>query len=247
MKTLAIPSIFLTTIFLLPLFLNGCSSATSPDVGQPELMSMEFTRSQYSADQALILRATPNPDVDPGFFRENPPVIQLVSNSGDETSAQFSPWTDLSDEEMVEAIKDGPGDVVARVKEADQESARNSEGELIRSEKAVSKFTNWVENHEKLSVLRVSTLQPDVDVDFTEKPDVELVKQIREHENVEFIEPNQFGEFLADSDEPAPASEDLASVIIPSDSFTWQAGDTITAEFQQSDGSVLEASVTITD
>lgn len=246
MKALAIPSIFLTTILLLP-FLYGCSSVTSPDIDQPELMNMEFTRSQYSADQALILRANPNPDLDPDFLRENPPVIQLVSSSGDETSAQFSPWSHLSDEEMVEAIKDGPGRASVRIKEADKESARNSDGELMRSEEAMNKFKEWIENHDKLSVSRIAKLLPYIFIEFLEEPTVDVVKQIRSHENVEFMEPVQTGEYLSTTNEGASAF-DLVSLIIPSSSsFTYRPGDTVTAKFQQSDGSILTASVTITD
>lgn len=246
MKSLILATCTSLAGIVLVFFAYACDSTTNIEMDQPELMNLEFTRSAYSAGQALVIRAVPNPEIDSEFFRENPPHIQLTSSDGNEFSAQLSPWSDLSDEEMAEAIKDGPGNAVVRIKEADKESARNSDGELIRSEEAMNNFINWVENHDKLSILRVSVLHPDIDIEFIEEPTIEVVKQVRTHENVEFMEPDQYGEYLSTSSEPAPAG-DLASVIIPTESFTWQPGDTVTAEFKQADGTTLKATVTITE
>src|SRR5690625_6088118 len=65
-----------TIIFILCIavsfFVFACSS-TSPDSGnEPELLDLQFTHSEYSASQALVLRAAPNPDLPPEFFQNNP-------------------------------------------------------------------------------------------------------------------------------------------------------------------------------
>ncbi|CAN5357008.1 hypothetical protein BH23BAC3_BH23BAC3_34040 [soil metagenome] len=152
MKT---PIIISMIICFLVLFAFACSS-TGSEFNEPELMELRFTRSAYLADQPLVLRATPNPDLDKETLLTNPLTIQLTSSTGASTTEQLSPWSDLTDEEMLEAIKDGPGKAILRIKEAGQESARNSQGELVRSEEAMYYFIEWIETHDKLSISCVS-------------------------------------------------------------------------------------------
>ena len=248
MKTpMVILMIYALVACFLGLFTFACSSAGT-EFNEPELMEFQFTQSSYSADQVLVLRATPNPGLDPETLRKNPLTIQLTSSSGDATTAQFSLWSDLTDEEMVEAIKDGPGRVILRIKKADQVSARNSQGELIRSEAAMNHFIEWVETRDKLSLSWVSQLHPDIVIEFSESPTVHRVKEIRSHENVEFMEPSLYGVYFSASATSGAAepAEDIVSIIL-SQSFTYLAGETVTAVFQQADGTVLEASVSITE
>ena len=248
MKTPILIPILCTAVCLTALLAFGCSTTGSEFDGQ-ELIELRFTRPSYSADQPLVLRAIPSPDLDPKIFRETPLMIHMTSSSGDPTSAQFSPWSDLSDEEMVEAIKDGPGNVILRIKEAGQESARNSRGELVRSEEAMKRFIEWVETNDRLLISWVGELHPNVVVEFIELPTVDLVQQLRTHENVEFMEPDQYGWYLsalATSGGAEPA-EDIVSITFPGESFTYLSGETVTAEFQQADGTVLQASVPISE
>jgi len=242
-----------TIIFILCIavsfFVFACSS-TSPDSGnEPELLDLQFTHSEYSASQALVLRAAPNPDLPPEFFQNNPVTVQLTSSNGEAASAQFSPWTALTNQEMVEAIKDGPGRTAVRIKEADQESARNSQGELIRSEQAMKNYTEWVEAHDKLTISWVAQLHPDIGVEFLDEPDVNIVQEIQNHENVEFMEPVQYGEYLSTSATfgETEIMEDIVSVILPGELFQYSPGETITAEVQQADGTHMKASVQIVD
>lgn len=231
----------------LMILLCGCSPPESLESGKPELMNLEFTRPSYPAEEALIIRATPNPEQGEEFFRKYDIEVTLTSSSGDQTLIPMGPWQDLSDEEMVEAIKEGKNKAILRIKEADKKSARNSKGRLVRSEEAMSRFIAWAENHEQLSVTWVSELHPDVVIQFTTEPTVDMVRQIRTHENVEFMEPDNIGEYLAISNGSAPVG-DLTAVIIPSsESFAYQHGDTVTAEFQQADGTVLKTFATITE
>jgi hypothetical protein len=67
---------------VLVFFVYACNSTTNMDMDQPELMSLEFTRSAYSADQALVIQAVPNPDLGEEYFRENPLQLQLSTGSG---------------------------------------------------------------------------------------------------------------------------------------------------------------------
>src|SRR5690625_3600017 len=121
-----------TIIFILCIavsfFVFACSS-TSPDSGnEPELLDLQFTHSEYSASQALVLRAAPNPDLPPEFFQNNPVTVQLTSSNGEAASAQFSPWTALTNQEMVEAIKDGPEGRTDGLKKAERKVPRKGKG-----------------------------------------------------------------------------------------------------------------------
>ncbi|CAN5357112.1 hypothetical protein BH23BAC3_BH23BAC3_34050 [soil metagenome] len=73
-----------------------------------------------------------------------------------------------------------------------------------------------------------------------------MVKEIRSHENVEFMEPDQYGQYLSATSEQA-MTDDFVTIVFPEHSFTYTAGKTVTAVFQQADGTVLEATVTITE
>src|SRR5690625_6439564 len=97
---------------------------------------------------------------------------------------------------MVEAIKDGPGRTAVRIKEADQESARNSQGELIRSEQAMKNYTEWVEAHDKLTISWVAQLHPDIGVEFLDETDVNIVQEIQKQKNVEYIVKVKYEEIL---------------------------------------------------
>lgn len=244
MKTPMVISMICALVCFLGLFAFACSS-TGSEFNEPELVELRFTRSTYLADQPLVLRATPNPDLDREILSKNPLTIQLTSSAGASTTEQLSPWSDLTDKEMVEAIKDGPGRAILRIKEAGQESTRNSQGELIRSEKAMNHFIEWVEIHDKLLISWVSKLHPNIVIEFSESPTENMVKEIRSHENVEFMEPDQYGQYLSATSEQA-MTDDFVAIIFPEHSFTYTAGKTVNAVFQQVDGTILEASVTIT-
>jgi len=245
MKSPIIISMIYTLVCFLVLFTIACSS-TGSEFHELELMDLQFTRSAYSSDQALVLRAIPNPDLDRETLRKNPLTIQLTSSNGTSTTENLSSWDELTDEEMVEAIRDGGSLVALSIKEADQASALNSEGIRIRSEVAMNTIIDWVENHEKLDVYFVSDYTPTVIIELLEDPTVEIVNQIRNHENVELLEPD--GPIMYESESfGSEIAEDFAAVIIPKESFTYSANETITAVFQQADGTVLEASVMIAE
>lgn len=239
-------SVISAVFLLLFSIVNSCDTPTAEHLNQPEIMELSFTRSSYPAGQPLILRAKPNPELQPDFFQEETLRVQLSVGDEHETSGQLSPWSAISDEEMVAAIKDGPGRVAVRIKEADRKSARTEEGELVRSEEAMNKFIDWVENHPKLSIAWVAKLHPDIGIDFVEEPTAELVHQVRHHENVEFMEPIQYGEYLSVTSpkETESLKEDLVTVIGLGE-YNVQPGESITAAFKREDGSTLTATTSI--
>lgn len=246
MKTSTIYIIFCTAGILLTLVVVGCSNSVSNEAEQPVLESLEFTRSVYRQGDALVIRATPNPNLEEEYFRNNTLNVQLSTTGGEQATAQVSPFSDLTDAEMVEAIKEGADNTaILRIKEADQESARNSNGELVRSQKAINRFVNWTENRKGITVTRKSILQPDILLQFTSGPTVDLVNQVRTHKNVEFMEPNSIGEFTSTSGEPE-LTGDWATVIPPGRPLEYKPGDTVTATFDQADGTVLKATAQIT-
>lgn len=237
----------LCIVGLISMTFLGCSSTVSDQTDQPELNNLEFSQSTYAPSDALVLRATPNPDLGEKFFNNNTLSIQLSTSSGDEASAQISPFSDLTDAEMVEAIKEGADNTaILRIKETDQESARNSDGELIRSEEAINSFVNWTENREEITVTRKAALHPNVLIQFTTDPTVDVVSEVRTHGNVEFMEPNAIGEFHSVPGD-LELSGNLTLVILSGGTLTYQSGDTVTAEFRQADGTILQATVNITE
>lgn len=246
MKNLISPIIFISTIVGITVF--GCSVIGNSDSDIQPLENMEFTRSAYTSGNALVLRASSNPELGEDFFKNNSLSIQFSTSGGDQTTGPVVPWPGLTDKEMVAAIKDGARNIaLLRIKKADQESAYNNDGELVRSEEAINKFVAWAANQEKLRLIRISELTPWITIQFTEGPTLNSVSQVRSHENVELMEPNSTGSYTSVSDEPT-GDLNLAAVIFPNENgLSLQPGQTVTATFEQSDGTTLTATAKVVE
>lgn len=257
---------FLSILFFVgALFLQNCTSTTSAELEEVALLELNFNKSEYSVDEVMIISAKPSEDIDIENYFSISPRLKAKSSSGTEYEISISPYQDISDRAIVQLIRDfrieaqkyddySDEDVDAMVRVKDEWEAtipRDEYGGPIYSENAVESFSQWLKNHDELEEMWASQFVPWINIRFLTEPTEELVREIREQENYDLIEPNDFGEwYVVDPNKegqlPAHSisEESLVSEINPIQAG-FKIGDVITVEYNQPDGSILKSTAKI--
>lgn len=228
-----------STAIVLAALGSGCSQEVTAPAGDIMLSSLRFTRAEAQVGEPLVLVAQPAA----GESLKPQPLL-VTASSGAQQRAIVSPWDNLSDAELTAVIADVDGEVLIGFKEADAVRGVDEQGRSVTSAETVERMKRWL-TEQAITIIREWVLAPGV---FAKMPaDEALVSQLRDHDNIDQLEPNIVGEFPAVTD--ARSSGGLAGVIRTSPgsagNLAVRPGDRVTAEYRQPDGSSLTATVAI--
>ncbi len=238
----------------------ACEEApTEPRSGTVILESLAFARSSVSAGEALVLTARTKDSL------SDAPLPVLVStSSGQNTtvllndcprkltdeeryaSVRYTPYDRCSDEELAAIVGIWDNLVSIGFKEAGAEKGTDKRGYSITSEETVDRMKQWVRDQGVTITYEAITVPA---VFGTVPAEAELVGLLRSHENVDYFNPSG----PPGEPEVEPKADDIPEfflTVLLTDSdhasdFTVRAGDVVTAEYRQPDGSVLNATVSI--
>lgn len=223
----------------------GCSQEVTAPAGEVMLSSLRFTRAEVPMGDPLVLFAQPTA----GESLTRQPFLVRAS-SGAYQQSYFTPlptrrpWDALSDAELAAVIADWRNVVSIRFKEAGAQSGVDEEGRSITSQETVARMKDWV-REQGVTITREWITQPGVD--GTMPGDAALVSRLRAHENVDLVEPSGPGE--PETGAGPLGAGDLVAVIqtssVTTSGLRVKAGDVVTAEYRQPNGSMVTATVVI--
>lgn len=235
-----------TTGCVMGLMSIACGQEVTAPRGDIMLASLEFTRAQVPVGDPLILVARPA-----ASESLTPQRFLVRASSGTHQQRAFTPlptqrpWDALSDADLAAVIGTYDDIVMIRFKEADAKSGVDEQGRNITSRETVERMKQWV-REQGVTITREWILQPGVT--GTMAGDAELVARLRGHENIDLVEPGGIPGEPETGTAPFGAG-DLVAVIQTSSAtmsgLRVQAGDVVTAQYRQPDGSLLTATVLI--
>lgn len=227
---------------------SGCGDPTSPETAH--LTSLKFVSSSASLHDQALLVGTGEGGVATGGTK-----IRIGVRGQPYSDMELKRWTHMSDEELTQAIasKGVDGRVGIGFKAAGREEGVDDEGEVLVSDEVVSRMTTWLIELGAEIVWQSSDL-PHLFADI--EPNVRLVGKIRDHENVEYIEPAIPGDRASRNTttthqvgyQTGGANGDrttLAATIEPQRITGLQPGDSLRAVYTQPDGQVLSTTLVI--
>lgn len=223
----------------------GCGEQVTAPAGDILLESLDFLHTGIQPGQPLILVAhaagLEHSDGQPFLLRTSSGANQARSLKAAPTPR---PWDALSNEELAAVIEYWDNVVMIRFKEADALSGVDEQGKNVTSDETVERLKEWV-REQGVTITSEWILHPGIS--GTMPGDPGLVSTLRAHENVDLVEPGGIvGEYTSIS---AGAGARLIDVILTDGGATGaidvHAGETITAEYRQPDGSTLRATAVV--
>lgn len=244
---------------VLPVLLVGCTPVTDLELLQIE--SLEFVADEIPAGFPLLVaaRGPGTPGLSPERVTFRSPSGQTVETqlvaqrncprelTPQQAATRASIWSECSDEALAFQIH-GPGDGVAFIsfKEAGA-SASKIDGQVVVSDETYEAMKEWVVSVGiEIRPLHPPELEHEAPWVVVNMPmDMDVLRWVRSHPNVEFVEPNgpvnfQGGGQLVGGGTTVAAAgglEDGALVVAP--------GDLVTVEHQRRDGALVTATARI--
>lgn len=224
--------------------LSACSEPAGLVRGGIELTSLRFGVSEAAPGEDLVLMAETRAS-DTAVMGLDPNALTVQANSLYRVGARLTPVSELSDEELTVAIANAARDIVfIGFKEADALRGVDEHGQVLCSEETEASMKAWL-REQGIEITREPVFLPAVLARMPAK--LEIVKRVRHHPNVDYLEPNTAGEYSAVSDD---AESTTLVGIIPTSSdgpsaLRVRTGDTVTATYRQPDGSTLTATTLI--
>jgi hypothetical protein len=124
-------------------------------------------------------------------------------------------------------------------KEAERATGVDAQGNSLTSAETVGAMTQWIQE-QGVTILREFILLPGAACSMP--PDADLVRAIRGHANIDYLEPDVTGTFLRDG-------RHLWTVLPTADARSplgaLRPGDVVTAEYRQPDGTVMMAQIAL--
>lgn len=244
---------------VLPVLLMGCAPVT--DIERFQIESLEFVADEIPVGFPLLVAAR-----GPGTPGSSPERVTFWTSSGQAVDGQLVPqgncpreltseqasnrvsaWAQCTDEALAFQIH-GPGDGVAFIsfKEAGA-SASKIDGQVVVSDETYEAMKEWVVSVGiEIRPLHPPELQHEAPWIVVNMPmDMDVLRWVRNHPNVEFVEPNgpvnfQGGGQLVGSGATVAATqgiEDGRLVVAP--------GDMVTVEHRRRDGELVTATARI--
>lgn len=249
-------------VALLVPVLATCTDVTEPIRGEIELESLQFFSGITDVGAPLLLMAEARGDGSETAVAIDPRALTVQSSSGSAVKAGLqsrspyregareTPWAQMSDEELTQAIAHATRDIVGiGFREADADRGVDENGRVLCSEETEAEMKAWLVE-QGISIEREPLYLPAVWA--TMPADLDLVRQIRYHPNVDYMFPNTTGEYVSTGTAPAslegPGAWFVAVVNTSSDGESGLrvgSGDEVTATYRQPDGSVLTATTRI--
>ena len=220
----------------------GCEGEPTEPRGEVMLESLEFIKTEARPGETLVLRAR-LADTAP----DAPLTVSLSTTSGARDTARIlskwdSPWRKMSDEQITAALAVAPfGQAFIGFKEAGAVEGVGDKAVSLTSPETVARMTQWVTEQG----IKVVQETKDLPIVVVEMPaELPLVRTVRHHPNVDYLEPATWGELTSSSEAP------IALAVTPTTTGTGEglvvhSGDIVTATYRQPDGSRLTAQIKI--
>lgn len=245
-----------TSTALLALFTLGCSNAeVAAPTGEVMLLSLQFASGEFGTEDPLVVVGRTA-----GGAPAAPQPLTIHASSGAQVQTSFTPlplqecvegpcprrdpWRHVSDADLAALIGTWGNIVMIGFKEAGTDGGVDDRGRNLVSAETSERMTEWLR---QLGVVIVDEWILTPGVTGTLIPDPALVRQIREHENIDYVNPSGPGEF--ESQAAVWGQPNLLAVSRAGHESTSglkvRAGETVTAEYRQPDGSVLRATASI--
>lgn len=236
-----------------PLVALAClNSACSGQITAPiEVMleSFEFVLPEVGIGDPLLLVGRSGEDL------EGPLTFTARTSEGESRQGEFrprtrgrSPWEALTDHELtvvIDKLSEGH-QVFIGFKEAGADRGTDENGQSVTSEETVERMKTWLTD-QGVTIEYESQLLPTV---IAVVPiDTELIARIRDHENVDYLEPAAVPSVRPEGADDQGGTRDHLAVVLTnegtSESLPVTVGETVTAEYVQPNGSVMAATAVI--
>jgi hypothetical protein len=170
------------------------------------------------------------------------PSLHIETSSGGADTRRLAPWSELSTQELAALIQDANGRVFVGYKETNATSGVDGKGNNMTSDSTVQHMTALLLQHGAMIEWSYELIPAVVAHIPT---DVAFLTMLRDHPNVEYVEPIFGGQWHAGGTPPAPTRSVLAIIRPGSGSLHAAAGDTITAWYRQPNGTLLRATAAV--
>lgn len=257
---LKIDNMRLALFIIISLLIVSCSLFPN-EQGQVDLFLLSFTRSElftepfnaYEVGEPIVLTA----NVYPSELGNAYPQVEVTTTSGNSTVIGLATLHEISSRQLAGAIQDHAGKALVVIKEEDKDRAYTPGVGYTTSLSTMEKMHVWLSSMEGIEITEKIPSAPIYALEMS--PNSGLVDKIRNHKNVEILEP-QFKWFRIakvnssskSQNFQAQVNEDpigLMGVLFTSgngsNGFHIQPGDTLIARYRLPDGNTLEARTTV--
>lgn len=233
----------------------------TPEPGEIMLESLQFTQSTARVGETLVLSARAEQGE-----TASPQPVHLTTSSGERTAVllngqgsdcpknltaedfnspvRISAWDSCSDVELTALIHDAQERAFIGFKEANADRGVDEKGRVLVSDETIEQMKAYVQT---LGVTIRSNHDDAPYISATVPAKLSLISHIRNHPNIDYLEPIIPGERLA-ADSPVQSNLVLTAIspeIVAEAGISVESGTALTAEYRQPDGSILTTTVTL--